>query len=151
MTEPLHCYRCGTSLERLTLPLARLDECPSCRVHLHVCRMCVHYAPSKPKQCAEDDALEVRDKRSANFCDYFAPNPRAFASGEIAAENQARAQLAALFGEGAQKPGAASRAGEPRAPAEPSRDASSQSSSEPSGDASPEELARRQAEALFKK
>jgi hypothetical protein len=150
MTDALHCYRCGTSLARLTLPLSRLDECPSCRVHLHVCRMCVHYAPSKPKQCTEDDALEVRDKRSANFCDYFRPNPRAFAGDEMTAENQARAQLEALFGASSEKSEAGAesvgRAGKPT-----SSEPSGEPSGEPSREPSPEELARRQAEDLFKK
>ena len=67
---------------RLSLPLARLDECPKCHVHLHVCRMCERYAPRKPKGCSEDDAPEVRDKKAANFCDYFKPTARAYrASG----------------------------------------------------------------------
>ena len=67
MAHDLRCYRCGASLAALTLPLARLDECPQCRVHLHACRMCERYAPRKPKGCSEDDAIEVRDKKAANF------------------------------------------------------------------------------------
>ena len=84
MAHDLRCYRCGESLAKLTLPLARLDECPKCRVHLHVCRMCERYAPRKPKGCSEDDAIEVRDKKAANFCDYFKPTARAFDSGGAA-------------------------------------------------------------------
>jgi hypothetical protein len=99
MATSLRCYRCGESLERLSLPLARLDECPACGVQLHVCRMCVHFAPGRPDECNEDDALEVRDKRRANFCDYFAPDPNAFSPEEIEAEGAARKKLAALFGE----------------------------------------------------
>lgn len=133
MADTLRCYRCGTSLQRLTLPLSRLDECPSCRVQLHVCRMCVHYAPGKAKECAEDDAEEVLDKRSANFCDYFAPNYQAFQGGEMDAEVAARERLAALFGD----------ASESAAEAQPDDGAGQASSSE--------EAARRQAEALFKK
>ncbi|HEU4618601.1 MAG TPA: hypothetical protein VFV10_11190 [Gammaproteobacteria bacterium] len=130
MAEPLHCYRCGGSLERLTLPLSRLDECPSCGVQLHVCRMCVHYAPSKPKQCDEDDALEVRDKRTPNFCDYFTPSAQAFSGGEAAADRDARERLAALFGDAA---------------------ASAAAKDAPKKKPSPEDIARQQAEALFKK
>ena len=84
MAHDLRCYRCGESLAALTLPLARLDECPKCHVHLHVCRMCERYAPRKPKGCSEDDAIEVRDKKAANFCDYFKPTPRAFDSARAA-------------------------------------------------------------------
>ena len=97
MSNPLHCYRCGTSLAALTLPFARLDECPSCRVHLHVCRMCERFAPRLPKGCNEEDAPEVRDKKNANFCDYFKPSPKAFNPAEQQAEQAAKTQLDALF------------------------------------------------------
>ena len=97
MAEPLHCYRCGASLEKLSLPLSRLDECPQCAAHLHVCRMCQRYAPRLPKGCSEDDAPDVRDKQSANFCDYFKPSATAFDPAAQAADAAARAQLDALF------------------------------------------------------
>lgn len=95
----LRCYRCGISLEALSLPLARLDVCPDCGVELHVCRMCRHYAPSEPDACDEEDAIEVRDKTTANFCDYFVPDPGAYAGVQQQTEDAARRQLAALFGE----------------------------------------------------
>jgi hypothetical protein len=94
----LACYRCGTSLEALSLPLARLDLCPECDVELHVCRMCKNYAPSAPDGCSEEDALEVRNKTTANFCDYFEPSPNPFDGRELKADNRARAELDALFG-----------------------------------------------------
>ena len=90
--------------------------------------MCVHYAPGKPKQCDEDDAIEVRDKRAANFCDYFAPSPSAYATDETAAERRAHDRLAELFGDAASPP----------------KDARDEAPS-------PEDLARRRAEELFKK
>lgn len=94
----LCCYRCGASLETLSLPLARLDLCPDCGVELHVCRMCRHYAPTLPDACDEDDALEVRNKTAANFCDYFKPDPGSFDGREQRAERKAKAELDALFG-----------------------------------------------------
>ena len=97
MAHDLRCYRCGEALAELSLPLTRLDECPRCHVHLHVCRMCQRFAPQKPKGCSEEDAIEVRDKKGANFCDYFKPNPRAFNPAEQQAENAARSQLDTLF------------------------------------------------------
>jgi len=97
VTMALHCYRCGESLAALSLPLSRLDECPSCGVHLHCCRMCERYAPRLPKGCSEDDAPEVRDKKMANFCDYFKPSPKAYDPREHDAEQAARAALDALF------------------------------------------------------
>jgi len=98
--KTLSCYRCGSSLEALSLPLARLDLCPGCGVELHVCRMCRHYAPTAPDACLEDDANEVLNKAAANFCDYFDPNPNAFDGREKRAEDAARSQLNALFGDG---------------------------------------------------
>lgn len=98
MAEGLRCYRCGQSLATLSLPLRRLEECPSCRVHLHVCRMCTRFAPRLPTGCDEQDALEVRDKANANFCDYFKPSATAFDAAQGAAGTRARAELDALFG-----------------------------------------------------
>jgi hypothetical protein len=95
----LRCYRCGTSLAKLTLPLSRRDQCPSCRVDLRVCLMCKLYAPQQlPDQCLEEDAADVRDKAQANFCDFFVPNDAAFVSGRMTAQRRAEAQLESLFG-----------------------------------------------------
>jgi hypothetical protein len=93
----LVCYHCGASLAALSLPFSRLDECPACRVQLHVCRMCTRYAPRLPKGCVEDDAPDVRDKKSANFCDYFKPKPGAYEPAEQQAAAAAMAALEALF------------------------------------------------------
>jgi hypothetical protein len=87
----------------LSLPLARLDLCPECNIELHVCRMCKQYAPTAPDACAEDDAPEVRNKTTANFCDYFDPDPEVFDGSERQAEVAARARLDALFGNGVSK------------------------------------------------
>jgi hypothetical protein len=99
------CWRCGDSLKKLTLPLARLDECPSCNAHLHICRMCIFYAPAVTKACREDDADEVREKERANFCDYFRPAENAFDADRAAAEKQAVDQLQGLFGDDGDKGG----------------------------------------------
>jgi len=107
----LRCYRCGGSLESLSLPLVRLDLCPDCGVELHVCRMCSHYAPSKPDACDEEDAIAVRDKTAANFCDYFDPDAHAFDGRDLSAESAARSQLGALFGDNPAS-GGASAAGD---------------------------------------
>lgn len=93
----LRCYHCGESLATLSLPLTRLDECPKCRAQLHVCRMCERFAPRLPKGCTEDDAPEVRDKKAANFCDYFKPSAHVYDPTALRAEQAARAQLEDLF------------------------------------------------------
>jgi len=97
--QRLVCYRCGAALTDLSLPLSRRDECPECRAELHVCRMCTHYAPRLSRGCDEDDAPDVRDKETANFCDYFRPRPDAFDAGRASANAAAHVELAKLFGD----------------------------------------------------
>lgn len=97
MSEVLVCWRCGENLAALSLPLSRMDECPACSVHLHVCRMCSFYDPAVTRACREDDADDVGEKERANFCDYFQPMPNAFDASAAAAEQQARNELDNLF------------------------------------------------------
>jgi hypothetical protein len=96
--EELHCWRCGASLNELTPPIERRDECPACHAQLYVCRFCEFYDPRVAKQCREPVADEVKDKERANFCGYFKPNPHAYVPADTAAANKAKAQLDALFG-----------------------------------------------------
>jgi hypothetical protein len=98
MDNGLKCWKCGASLADYTLPLRRLEECRACHAELHACRMCEFYDTSKAKHCREPIADEVKDKTSANFCDYFRPTPDAWQPAQLSAAEQARAQLEALFG-----------------------------------------------------
>lgn len=100
MQHGLVCWKCGASLEHLTLPLSRRDECRACRAELHVCRLCVEYDTSKAKHCREPTVEEVTDKTAANFCDYFKPRPGAWSAAPQAAADAARSALDALFGKG---------------------------------------------------
>ncbi|MFQ5982948.1 MAG: hypothetical protein ACE5KS_06200 [Woeseiaceae bacterium] len=100
MADELKCYRCGASLAELSLPISRQDECPSCSVYLHVCRMCEFFDPDVPKQCREDDAEEVFEKEKLNFCEWFKPGYDVFDAARAAEEAEAKDELAALFGEG---------------------------------------------------
>ncbi len=88
MAHDLVCWKCGTSLAELTLPLRRLDECPQCRAELHVCRMCVDYDTRVAKHCREPTAEEVSDKTHANFCDHFKPRPGAYTPPDTVAARQ---------------------------------------------------------------
>ena len=97
MAAELHCWRCGASLAVLPLPFGRTEECPGCRSQLHVCRMCRHFDRSRPKQCREDDAEEVRTKDRANFCDWFQPRAGAFDAAGAAAEAAAKSAADDLF------------------------------------------------------
>ena len=95
--EGLVCWKCGASLEHLSLPLRRQDECQACGAELHACRLCEFFDPGVAKSCREPVAEEVKDKTRANFCDYFRPRAQAWAGGGRPAE-QARSELEALFG-----------------------------------------------------
>ena len=97
MADGISCYRCGASLEALSLPISRQDECPECSNYLHVCKMCVYYDERVPRQCREDGAEDVRDKDRLNFCDWFKPSGAAFDAGRKDEEDQAKAALDALF------------------------------------------------------
>jgi hypothetical protein len=97
MPAALSCWKCGEPLAVLSLPLTRLDECPKCRAQLHVCRMCERFAPRLPKGCSEEDSPDVRDKKSANFCDYFKPSAKAYDPATQQAEQAAKSALDALF------------------------------------------------------
>jgi len=95
--EGLVCWKCGASLEQLSLRLRRQDECRACGAQLHACRLCEFFDPAVAKSCREPVAEEVKDKTRANFCDYFRPRARAWAGG-VRDEEQARSELEALFG-----------------------------------------------------
>jgi len=99
MADQIDCFRCGTSLAALTLPLSRRDMCPQCSAHVHVCRMCSNYSVQALQQCLEEDAEEVLDKQNANYCDWFKPRPDAFDPESRSRTVQAEAELASLFGE----------------------------------------------------
>lgn len=97
MNHNVACYRCGTSLADLSLPLSRQDECPGCGNYLHVCRMCQHFDPAVTRQCREEGAEEVKEKDRLNFCDWFAASETAFDAQRKAEEDRARQELDALF------------------------------------------------------
>ena len=99
MTLELVCWRCGNTLKNLPRRIPRLAECSDCRVDLHVCMMCRHYAPRYGGQCSHDRAERVQDKKKSNFCTYFRPRPNAHLPPDGGAEEATRTQLGALFGD----------------------------------------------------
>jgi hypothetical protein len=104
MTHNIACYRCGTSLAELSLPLSRQDECPGCGNYVHVCMMCANFDKQVPKQCREDDAEEVIEKARLNFCEWFIPSETAFDPKAKTVEDRAKATLDSLFGAELEQP-----------------------------------------------
>jgi hypothetical protein len=71
-----HCWTCGSRIEYPPgSRVGRRDTCPKCDSDLHSCRNCQFYDPIKNNQCAEPQARLVRDKESANRCEFFSLNP----------------------------------------------------------------------------
>ncbi len=100
MSHNICCFRCGTSLAAMSLPISRQDECPECAVYLHVCLMCEHFDASVTRQCREDGADDVTEKDRVNFCDWFSPSESAFKPGQKAQAESARQSLDTLFASG---------------------------------------------------
>lgn len=99
MSSEINCWKCGNPLVDLILPLSRREECKSCGADQHVCKLCNEYNPLISRKCEEDRAEDVSDKESANFCDYFSPNPSAYQSKKSNKQTQAEEELARLFGD----------------------------------------------------
>lgn len=99
MGEEILCWKCGSALVDLILPMSRREECAACGADQHVCRLCSNYDSQISNQCKEDRALDVADKERANFCDYFEPKSGAFKEENLDLQRDARAKLAELFGE----------------------------------------------------
>ena len=96
--EELVCWKCGASLDYLLLPLSRTATCKACDAQIHVCKMCRYYDVSVAKSCREPVAMEVKEKRRANFCDYLELKLNAYIPQDIASSNASVSELNALFG-----------------------------------------------------
>ena len=94
----LCCWKCGTALADIPLPLGRMAQCKDCHAYLHVCRMCIFFDKTVSKQCREPVAEEVKNKSRANFCGYLQPNPNAFTAAIPGKAQAAQSGLDALFG-----------------------------------------------------
>ncbi len=94
----LLCWRCGTALESIPVPLSRLAYCPQCRADLHVCRMCREFDTKLADQCRAELDDVPHEKERANFCDHFSASSTAYVADDDSKARAARAELDALFG-----------------------------------------------------
>ncbi|WP_172449442.1 hypothetical protein [Bowmanella denitrificans] len=101
MTTNLQCWQCGAALSGLLLPLSRREECSTCGADLHCCKCCEFF---DNRHCNEPRAEPPNDKEKANFCDYFKPTDGAYQGGYRDKRAEAKAKLAALFGDDSQSP-----------------------------------------------
>lgn len=107
MSDTLSCWQCGALIAADDLPVTRRSTCRQCGVDLHVCRLCRHYAPRLSRKCDEDQAEPARAVDVANFCEWFSASPAAYHAADAHGEAQARAELAALFGDEGETPAVA--------------------------------------------
>ena len=98
MANEFACWNCGKSVADVPLPISRHANCSHCFEVLHCCRMCRHYEPDAHITCDHDRAEPPVVKESANFCEYFRPANK-FDAGSRARSQEAKSDLAALFGE----------------------------------------------------
>lgn len=94
------CRSCGREWTDKRSPGFR-EECPGCGETLHSCANCRFYAAGASQWCREPQARDSRprDAESGNTCEYFLLADSADRDGNAARERQAKAGLAALFGE----------------------------------------------------
>lgn len=97
MSNEFVCWKCGTDLINVILPMSRREECSHCSADQHVCKTCVFY--DGKGGCNEEQAEHISDKERANFCDYFKPSSQMHSTANKQKSAAAKAQLAALFGD----------------------------------------------------
>ncbi|MFT7260284.1 MAG: hypothetical protein ACI9MS_002149 [Glaciecola sp.] len=96
MSQNLTCWQCGNPLENVIFPMSRREICAVCDADQHVCKMCKEF--DGRNSCNEPIAEDVTDREKANFCDYFSPSGEVFLKTTKEKQQNAKAQLAALFG-----------------------------------------------------
>jgi hypothetical protein len=101
MSQQYQCWHCGEVLADLILPMSRREVCTRCQADQHVCKMCEHFGH---RGCDEERAESQSDTEKANFCDYFKPATDAYKGGYQDKSQQAKAELAALFGDAPPEP-----------------------------------------------
>jgi hypothetical protein len=74
----MRCYNCG---EVAVGKVGRQQSCENCQRDLRVCRNCEFYDLQVSQECREPQADYVRDKETANFCDFFQPRSEAIVVG----------------------------------------------------------------------
>lgn len=98
MSTDLTCWKCGTPLDGVPMPLSRLSACLKCGSELYVCLMCRFHDPKLRDGCREERAEHVQEKGRANFCEWFQPTPGAYLAKDETPAAKAKAELDALFG-----------------------------------------------------
>lgn len=89
------CFRCGKGVPGNAF--GRSDRCPGCGADARCCRNCVFEEPSYRSECKETQAEPVRDRESANYCDFFRPRTGPAPAGPRTQAPGAKTTFDALF------------------------------------------------------
>ena len=93
----MKCFFCGAGAGNDKI--YRNTLCAKCGKDLRICRNCKFYSPGSQWDCRETISEAVRDKESANFCDWFsAADDSAGANGKNTKAQNARNAFDKLFG-----------------------------------------------------
>jgi hypothetical protein len=64
------CSGCGKEVS-VEGKVSRRSTCSQCGAYLHACVNCFFHSPGSHNDCREPQADFVRDKSTANFCEFF--------------------------------------------------------------------------------
>jgi hypothetical protein len=98
----LECWNCGSDVSTEPLPISRHATCEQCGEYLHCCRFCEHFDRDRPGQCGNELADPPNEKTSANFCEYFTLERKAY-RGKTATNASVKDKLSSLFGDDARE------------------------------------------------
>lgn len=139
------CPACHHVQHFLDKPTFRAS-CDQCDADLHACLTCRFYAPNAADACREPSAERVEHADRANWCEYWQPGDTAAAQ---ASDADAKAKLAALFGDAPAAPGASAL--DPVAAAKAKLERAFQGGGPAPGGPSAADAAKAKLDALFKK
>jgi hypothetical protein len=91
-----YCGHCGREL-RIEANIKREEVCPSCGGYLHCCLNCRFFAGRISRGCSEPQTEEVRDRETANFCDFFVFAEGRSPATSANAASRAKVQFESLF------------------------------------------------------
>jgi hypothetical protein len=85
------CFFCGAEIPAGE-KIYRNSTCTACGNPLKICRNCRFYDQSSPHECREPVSEAVKDKESANFCEYFVLTDRENPGGKTREQEHKRAR-----------------------------------------------------------
>ena len=92
----MYCWKCKNEIE-IVEKIGRSEMCPKCSSHLHCCFNCKFYDKLTYHECREPQAEWVKEKDSANFCDYFSPTKDKKENAKTLSKEEAEKRLRELL------------------------------------------------------